>query len=170
MPPGAVPCPVRGSLHGMDERRQAVGSWITGTRWTGVDSGYPGERLGLPKEGPGAVVGYGRRFLALCVDWFIAEIVALLLLPVLGYAQGAQSVVTLIVFGAMTWLLVGLAGTTGGKRLAGIRVARLDGRPVGLLRGLVRAVLLLALIPALIWDRDWRGLHDRAAGTVVVRR
>jgi uncharacterized RDD family membrane protein YckC len=30
-------------------------------------------------------------------------------------------------------------------------------------------VLLCLLIPALIWDRVGRGLHDRAAGTVVVR-
>jgi uncharacterized RDD family membrane protein YckC len=29
-------------------------------------------------------------------------------------------------------------------------------------------VLLLLFIPALIWDRDGRGLHDRAAGTVVL--
>jgi hypothetical protein len=26
------------------------------------------------------------------------------------------------------------------------------------------------LIPALIWDRDGRGLHDRSIGTVLVRR
>jgi uncharacterized RDD family membrane protein YckC len=26
------------------------------------------------------------------------------------------------------------------------------------------------LIPAVLWDRDHRGLHDRAAGTVVVVR
>jgi uncharacterized RDD family membrane protein YckC len=25
------------------------------------------------------------------------------------------------------------------------------------------------VIPATIWDRDGRGLHDKAAGTVVVR-
>ena len=32
------------------------------------------------------------------------------------------------------------------------------------------APLLLCLaIPALIWDRDQRGLHDRLAGTVLVR-
>jgi uncharacterized RDD family membrane protein YckC len=30
-------------------------------------------------------------------------------------------------------------------------------------------MLLGLLIPAVIWDRDGRGLHDRAAGTVVIR-
>ena len=33
----------------------------------------------------------------------------------------------------------------------------------------LRTALLLLLVPALITDRDGRGLHDRAAGTVVVR-
>jgi uncharacterized RDD family membrane protein YckC len=47
-------------------------------------------------------------------------------------------------------------------------VVRLDGRPVGLLWSLVRTLLLVLVIPALVWDRDYRGLHDRAAGTVVI--
>jgi hypothetical protein len=33
----------------------------------------------------------------------------------------------------------------------------------------VRTVLLCLAIPALIWDADLRGLHDRAAGTMLVR-
>ena len=32
-----------------------------------------------------------------------------------------------------------------------------------------RTVLLLFVIPACITDRDLRGLHDRAANTIVVR-
>ena len=30
---------------------------------------YPGNRLGLPADGPGSVAGWGRRVLALFVDW-----------------------------------------------------------------------------------------------------
>ncbi|MGX1157392.1 hypothetical protein RKD39_004970 [Streptomyces albogriseolus] len=37
------------------------------------------------------------------------------------------------------------------------------------LRGLLRSVLLCLAIPALVWDRDGRGLHDRLARTVEVR-
>ena len=48
-------------------------------------------------------------------------------------------------------------------------MVRLDGRPVGPLWALVRTALLLVVIPALLWDRDYRGLHDRATHTVVVR-
>jgi len=58
---------------------------------------------------------------------------------------------------------------TVGKRLLGIRVMRLGGRPVGFGWALVRTILLLAVVPALVTDRDLRGLHDRAADTIVVR-
>ncbi len=50
-----------------------------------------------------------------------------------------------------------------------IGVARLDGAMVGPLWGLVRTLLLLTVIPPLLSDRDLRGMHDRAANTVVVR-
>ncbi len=66
-------------------------------------------------------------------------------------------------------LLVGTAGNTVGHRVMGLRVARLDGGAPGVLRASVRAVLLVLAIPPLIWDRDQRGLHDKAAGTVLVR-
>ena len=32
-----------------------------------------------------------------------------------------------------------------------------------------RTALLIVVIPAVIWDADQRGLHDKAAGTVLVR-
>jgi uncharacterized RDD family membrane protein YckC len=50
-----------------------------------------------------------------------------------------------------------------------IRVIKLDDSRIGPLWGLVRTVLLLTVIPPLMSDRDLRGLHDRAANTVVVR-
>ena len=53
--------------------------------------------------------------------------------------------------------------------MLGIRVARVDGKPVGLVMGLVRTVLLLVVVPALVFDKDLRGLHDRAARTIVIR-
>jgi uncharacterized RDD family membrane protein YckC len=44
-----------------------------------------------------------------------------------------------------------------------------DGKPIGFVWALVRTILLLAVVPALITDRDLRGLHDRAANTIVIR-
>jgi hypothetical protein len=34
---------------------------------------------------------------------------------------------------------------------------------------LLRTVLLAFLVPAIIWDRDGRGLHDKAAGALTIR-
>ena len=62
-----------------------------------------------------------------------------------------------------------LGGQTLGMRLFGLRVARVDRDvPVGLWRALVRTGLLLLLIPALIFDKANRGLHDRVTDTAVV--
>ena len=103
----------------------------------------------------------GRRFAALILDWLMCMLIAL--------AAFRSQMWTLPVFAVETYLLTSLTGLTVGKRIMGIRVARLDGRPIGFGWGLLRTVLLLAVIPALVTDRDLRGLHDRAANTIVVR-
>jgi uncharacterized RDD family membrane protein YckC len=103
----------------------------------------------------------GRRLAALLADWLVCTVIAL--------AVFHSQYWTLPVFAAETYLLTALTGLTLGKRLLGIRVARLDGRPVGFGWALLRTVLLLALVPPLVTDPDLRGLHDRAANTVVVR-
>ena len=123
--------------------------------------GYPGEKFGLPEEGPRSVAGMGRRVGALLIDWAICTLIAVALFH--------DQYWTLAVFAVQDYLLTALTGLTIGKRLAGIRVVRLDGKPVGLLWGLVRTVLLLTIIPPLVTDRDLRGLHDRAANTIVIR-
>jgi uncharacterized RDD family membrane protein YckC len=66
-------------------------------------------------------------------------------------------------------LMLTTAGSTPGKRLMGLRVVRLDGGRLGPVAAVIRTVLLLLVVPALIWDRDTRGLHDKAAKSVQVR-
>ena len=67
-------------------------------------------------------------------------------------------------------------GQTPGKRIFGIKVVGLDGRPPGLLRGAARYVgYVIASLPfkigllAILWDPLRRGWHDRIAGTLVVK-
>jgi uncharacterized RDD family membrane protein YckC len=103
----------------------------------------------------------GRRVLALLVDWLACMLIA--------QAVFRSQYWTLAIFAVETYVLTALTGLTLGKRLVGIRVARLDGRPVGFGWALVRTLLLLVVIPALFTDRDLRGQHDRAANTIVVR-
>jgi len=76
---------------------------------------------------------------------------------------------TLLVFGLEVWLLTAISGITVGKRLLGIRVIRTDGGRPGFGWALLRTVLLFFVVPPLLSDRDLRGLHDRAADTIVVR-
>ncbi len=66
-------------------------------------------------------------------------------------------------------LLVGTVGATIGHRALGLRVEPVDGAAAGFRRAVVRSVLLCLAVPPLIWDADQRGLHDRAAGTLVAR-
>jgi uncharacterized RDD family membrane protein YckC len=133
---------------------------------------YPGEKFGLPEAGPRSVASMGRRLGALLIDWIGCVLIAFAALHPrsLGPAN-IQSVqyLALAIFAAENFLLTSFTGLTLGKRLAGIRVARLDGKPVGFGWALVRTVLLLCVIPPLVTDRDLRGLHDRAANTIVIR-
>ena len=144
----------------MTERRW-TGSWLTGTPATGEAGNHPGERFGLPAEGAGSVASMGRRLLALLVDWLLCMVIAVASLHSQRW--------TLPIFAAETYLLTALTGFTVGKRLLGIQVVRVDGRPVGFVWALVRTILLLAVVPPLITDSDVRGLHDRAANSIVVR-
>lgn len=122
---------------------------------------YPGEKFGLPKDGPRSVSGMGRRLGALFIDWLACMLISL--------AAFRSQYWTLAIFAVETYVLTALTGLTLGKRLTGIRVVRLDGKPVGFGWALVRTLLLLTVIPPLVTDRDLRGLHDRAANTVVIR-
>lgn len=144
-----------------------TGTWLGGVRSAGVDLGYPGERLGLPERGSGAVAGYGRRLVALFLDWIACMLVASAAARWLDLSSQGRSLTTLVVFGVQAAVLTATVGTSLGKRLCGIRTVRLGGGPVGLW-AVPRTVLLLAVLPALFWDRDHRGLHDRAANTVVL--
>jgi hypothetical protein len=142
--------------------RRWTGSWLSGVTPAAADkTEYPGERLGLPRSGHGMVAGVGRRLGALVIDWLMCEIIAIALFHDLYW--------TFVVFAVENYLLTALTGYTAGKRLLGLRVARLDGRPVGLIWALVRTILFLAVIPPLIFDGDLRGLHDKAANTIVIR-
>ncbi|MEV6119534.1 RDD family protein [Streptomyces sp. NPDC052077] len=153
------------------DNRQAIGSWLSGPRSAieeaGADLGYRGEQLGLPEKGPGSLARPGRRLGALAVDWGLCLLIAHALITD-GYGQTTSNWALLIFF-ALGVLTVGTLGFTPGKRLFGLRVVELGTGRVNPLRALLRTALLCVAVPALIWDRDGRGLHDRLARTVEVR-
>jgi uncharacterized RDD family membrane protein YckC len=133
----------------------------------GADFGYRGKRLGLPEEGPGSIASVGRRFGAIFIDWAVSALIAFALADRRIEATNNWA---LAVFLVMSLLTVGTVGSTPGKRLLRLRVVSLDGLgKLPVWRTLVRTVLLGLAIPALVWDRDNRGLHDRLSGAVQVR-
>ncbi|MFB6776249.1 MULTISPECIES: RDD family protein [Streptomyces] len=153
------------------DNRQAIGSWLSGPRAAaedmGADFGYRGKRLGLPEEGPGAIAPLGRRFGALFIDWALCLLIAYGL-----FARGDQQAAgnwALGIFVVLSVLTVGTVGCTPGKRILGIRVVGEGGGRLGLGRVIIRSLLLCLAIPALVWDRDGRGLHDRLSRAVQVR-
>ena len=126
-----------------------------GARWAG-------DRLGLAQSGSGSLAGMPRRVLAIFIDWGIAWLLSI------AFFRGSNDF-ALLIFGVMQWLLIATLGYSVGMRICTIAVRRLDGMWVGFWRSLIRAVLLLLVIPVAVWDSDNRGLHDKAAGTVLVR-
>ncbi|MEU5021802.1 RDD family protein [Streptomyces angustmyceticus] len=153
------------------DNRQAIGSWISGPRAAaedmGVEFGYRGQQLGLPETGPGSIARPGRRFAALFLDWALCMLIAFGLLSG-GRAQAASNW-ALLVFAVLGVLTVGTVGFTPGKRLLGLRVIAEGGGRLSLPRVVLRTVLLVVIIPAVVWDRDGRGLHDRLSRAVQVR-
>ncbi|MFB9309956.1 putative RDD family membrane protein YckC [Agromyces hippuratus] len=129
-------------------------------------SRWPGERLGLPAEGRGSVARPGRRIAALLVDWASAMLISLLFTP---YESAAYTWVTPLVFAVLQIVFIPTIGGSLGHRLLGMRVIPLEGGWIGVRRPVVRTALLLIVIPALVWDSDQRGFHDKVAGTVLIR-
>lgn len=78
--------------------------------------------------------------------------------------------VTLAIFAITQVVFLFLMNGSIGHLIFGMRVVPLSGGWVGAWRPIVRTLALCLLVPALIWDLDQRGLHDKAAGTVLVIR
>lgn len=125
---------------------------------------YPGERLGLPIEGPRSVARAGRRILAVCIDWALASI------PAYVFIGGPQAMWWhLLAFAVLQMIFIPTIGGSLGHRIVGLNVVPIAGGWVGIWRPIVRSLLVALVIPALVWDSDQRGFHDKIAGTVLIR-
>lgn len=126
-------------------------------------STWPGRRLGLPEEGRGSIARLGRRVLALALDWGLSVLISIAFFDYESFA-------TLLIFVVTQTAFVLTAGSSVGHLAFGLRVVGITGSPIGVWRPLARALLIALVIPAVIWDSDQRGMHDRLIGTVLVRR
>jgi uncharacterized RDD family membrane protein YckC len=131
---------------------------------------YPGERLGLPSDGPRSVAGWGRRIVALFVDWFACLLVATVISSYVEVSPDVERMLPLLVFLAEATLFTALLGGSFGQLVLRIVVVRLDRRPVTILHTLVRTFLICLVIPPVVFNKDNRGLHDLAVGTIALVR
>lgn len=145
------------------------------------------------------LAGLGSRFLALVVDAIIQAVAVLLLLILVGYVSSALNwiwpslgevvgmpLIPLLIFvfsglASLTYFLLFetlWAGQTPGKRMAGLRVIKVGGGPIGLVESLTRNILRIAdFLPALyliggvfvFFTHSCQRVGDLAAGTIVVK-
>jgi uncharacterized RDD family membrane protein YckC len=108
--------------------------------------------------------GFGARFLALLVDWLLC-----LMLAGLVARPPATGIWVYPFLIAEYGIFVGLYIQTPGMWLAKVRcVSTSDMGPIGVLRAVLRTVLMCLVVPVLIMDSYGRGLHDKAAGSIML--
>jgi uncharacterized RDD family membrane protein YckC len=143
---------------------QRTGPDASGLNGSGRDdsNSWPGKRLGLPESGRRSIGRLGRRIAALAIDWGLSVLVSV---AFFDYSPWA----TLDVFAITQIVFLATAGGSVGHLVLGLRVVPLSGGWIGIWRPVLRTVLICLVIPAVIWDTDQRGVHDRVAGTVLIR-
>jgi uncharacterized RDD family membrane protein YckC len=109
------------------------------------------------------VARLGRRLAGVTIDWVIATGIAYL------FFGGDRFAIILAFIGVQIVFLIVFSGTPG-HLLLGMRVVPLKPVWIGIHRPIIRTLLLSFVLPAVFWDTDDRGLHDKLAGTVLVRR
>jgi uncharacterized RDD family membrane protein YckC len=138
------------------------------------------------------IAGIGSRFVALAIDTIYQVLIAAVafyaivglrlfegVLPDLSWVQAGLLVLVgfLLFYGYYVFFETVWNGQTPGKRVVGLRVVRIDGRPIGFSQAAIRNVVrVLDSLPVyyaigvlvMFLNKSQRRLGDLAAGTVVV--
>lgn len=113
--------------------------------------------------------GLGRRFLAITVDWAIASLSAALVIPLQSSELG-PTLFRLGVFVVEVSILTALTGSSAGQRLFKLRVVSYPDQgylpPAAVL---LRTFLIALVVPAVVYDIEGRGLHERITRSSVVK-
>lgn len=149
----------------------------------------------VPERGSVVLGSIGMRALAQVLDAVVVGVPTLVLLVAMGLSPFEENLtdsellwITVVGVGvalAYNTMAIAIRGTTIGKRLCGLKVVnRVDGGPVSMNYAAVRALVptVVQLIPVIgpglaivvylraVFHPMRQGLHDAAAGTVVVKR
>lgn len=121
-------------------------------------------------ELPGHVAGLGRRLGAIVIDWVASALVAAVIFPGFKLGEPSADFPPLIVFFIEVTLFTWFFASSFGQKILGIDVVDISGRRLSLWRIALRTVLICLVLPAVIYDSQGRGLHDRAVGSVAILR
>ncbi len=122
---------------------------------------------------PADYASWPRRIAALFIDWAVATLITIGFVGMGEYLdpESGSSSWVLFVFAGVTTILTGTAGGSFGQLMLGVRVRRIDGQPIGLLRALLRTVLICLVVPPLVFKPEsGRGLHDIWTGSAAFRQ
>ena len=113
------------------------------------------------------IAGMGRRFIALTLDWLMSWAVGTM---IFDQASGRPFWLMLVFFLEIA-LLTWLTGASAGQRILGLSVRTFpEQAPLSLGKVLARTFLILLVIPAVVFDSEGRGLHDRVVRSAVYRK
>lgn len=100
------------------------------------------------------------------VDWMLAALLSL------GFFADPRlnPLPAMLIFILSYAFFAGIFGQTPGMWVTRLRcVSIVDGRPIGIAKAALRGLLRYLIVPALVFDADRRGLHDRLVGSTVIR-
>lgn len=115
---------------------------------------------------------WGRRALALFIDWIASTLVVIVAMGGLESYSDSRSggFAVLGVFVLESALFSATIGGSFGQVATRLRVIDIDadGGSLPLLKALARQLLIAIVIPPLVFRQDGRGLHDLMAGSATV--
>ena len=117
-------------------------------------------------------VSLGRRFAAISLDWLSSYLIAIVFFsgPGTFLERSSNSTIsTPLVFFTEYFLLVALQGASAGHRILRMRIVNfVDGGRPNIRQSFIRSLLMIAVITAITYDDDGRGIHERLSRTKIV--
>jgi len=118
---------------------------------------------------PGPPAGLGRRAGAIAIDWAASSLLSLVVFRQVEYGSPESGFGILSIFALEVIVLTWLTTASFGQRILGLSVLTVSGGRLSLWRVALRTLLICLVIPAVVYDSDGRGLHDRVVGSRVFR-
>ena len=115
------------------------------------------------------LAGVWQRIFALVLDWSASLLIVRLLFPELTFGSDLYGVWTMAVFALEVIILTWLTGASFGQRIIGIGVVSYRSERLALWQVVARTLMIILVIPAVVMDKDKRGLHDILVGAGVIK-